>query len=198
MTANRRADYATDDILVFDELNRYSINGSPQWISTQTISGSSYIWNITNVFTSYYDNYRIVIHYLNTSGGAPGIRFRWLIGTLAQTAATYYHAGEQTTAAGVTTALYSTAVALTYTPIGTATFSGFGVASASFDVQSPNIGTKTSSFSGYIATPNNGWASISSLYTTAIPADGFRLYSDDPTYTLTGSVSVYAWRNGSA
>lgn len=152
-------------------------------ITTQTFSAASAV-NVDAVFSSTYDNYKIVV----TGTLASGIqRVRFALRASGTTATTNMESiAAETTSAGVSAKSQATG------DIGNAAVDGFAI---SLDVFGPNLSSITTAVTSNAARQagvnfwnwNGSW-----IHTTASAYTGFAL--TPASSTITGSVSVYGYR----
>ena len=166
-------------------------------LGTFSGSGTSSIITADNVFTSEFQNYRIVI-----TMNPAGVNFNALYGSFIDTAGSvvttsYYSAlysqDYASGTAGFGTMRSSTSVFyLGYLPSATATLS------LSADIMRPREATQTTVSSDYIGV-NSGAAFAGgkgmSMHIGTTQFRGFRISSDTSSPNLTGTIRVYAYRD---
>ena len=196
MAIDERADYATDDVLFYDDLNRWSINGSPQWLSETLITAES-VQLFQNVFdmsaTTNYSHFKIIIERM--TGSTTGTLRLKLADDTTIPVIDYRFTRERVTYAG------SRSTTLGVSGAGTAQFNlmqldtsneSFGI----IDVFNPNKAFRTQ-ISAMLTegTTTQGSVLVSGRNNNDDLYDGFELSASSG--TITGRVTVYAWRDGS-
>jgi len=156
-------------------------------ITRQTFSAAGTV-NVNDVFSSTYDNYKIIIK--NSAGSIPGLSIRLRV-----------------SGADNTTSNYNSTIIETVS--GTSTvFPRFQTNASSFlngdiacrntafhtwDVAAPNLSQETS-FGGFWSTEDTGWRSgvISGMFNATTSFTGFSFYGASG--TITGVVTVYGYQ----
>ena len=197
MPIDQRADYATEDVLFYDDLNRWSINGSPQWLAETSFASQS-VQLFQGVFdmetTTDYSHFKIIIQRM--TGSTTGTLQLKLADDTTIPVIDYRFTRERVTYAG------SRSTTLGVSGAGTAQFNlmqldtsneSFGI----IDVFNPNKAFRTQ-ISAMLTegTTTQGSVLVSGRNNNDDPYDGFELSASSG--TITGSVTVYAWRDGSA
>lgn len=195
MAISRRGDYVDKNVLVFDDLNRWSINGSPQYLTTTTMAGAT-TQNFQGVFDLYpdtsYKNFKIIISNFRTSVGGLTLQMKLMTGA-SLSGSTYDQAYQQVATVG-----------------GLAYFGGTGLSqwtiirnsnatnhyAAMIDVFNPNVALTVTGISK-LSGNGNDWSTSSGRHGNSNAFDGFQL-SLSAAGTMSGVVSVYALRSGSA
>lgn len=197
MAIDFRPNYAQDETFSFDDLNRWSINGSPQWISDTLITAQT-TQLFQDVFDQYpdtaYSNFKIVFHRMTHSAGTATLQLK-----LAQNASIPVVAGfsarERVTYAGV--AVNSLGYAGTNNFFNLVRLDANNGTSGILDIFNPYKPEKTQ-LSGMFASgvTSDGFNLTSGRNNNNNLYDGFQL-SLSVAGTMTGRVSVYAFRDGS-
>lgn len=195
MAISRRADYVTDDILVHDELNRWSINGSPQFLTKTTMSGATTqpfegVFNLYPVTT--YSHFKIIISNFRTSVAGLTLNMKLMTGA-SLSGSTYDQAYQQVSTAGVLAYFGGTGLA-SWTILRNSDLTNHYA--AMIDVFSPNIALIVTGISK-ISGNYNDWSTSSGRHGNSNAFDGFQL-SLSAAGTMSGVVSVYALRDGSS
>jgi len=175
--------FTTGEVLTAADTNTYLANSGLVYITQATIGSGVSSVNITNCFSSTFDNYRITIRANSASGSAP-ILMNYGTGTaVATNYKSYLYALFTSWTSGGAVSLTSTGGAfLTY---GHPT-NDTGIT----DVFGPNLAVNTTSFGSY-ATDNNGGT------TAGIQTDNTQFTSLHivTTATITGGlVTVFGYR----
>jgi hypothetical protein len=164
-----------------------SSSGALTLITRQAYTSAGTI-NVDNVFSSTYDNYKIVIK--NSAGNIPGLSMRLRVSSADNTTSNYNSTNIEavsgtTNAFGryVTsgTSFMNTAIAFT------------GTSFITFDITSPNL-TETTSYAGLNGQEDGGFRSgtFSGLFDATTSFTGFSLYGASG--TATGVVTVYGYQ----
>lgn len=195
MAIDMRADYATDDVMFYDDLNRWSINGSPQWLSETSFTAQS-----TQLFqgifdmetTTNYSHFKIIIQRM--TGSTTGtLQLKFTDGASVRsedcrfTRERVSYAGTRSTTLGV-----SGAGTLQFNLMQLDTSNeSFGI----IDVFNPNKAFRTQ-ISAMLTEGGTAQGSllVSGRNNNNNQNDGFELSASSG--TITGRVTVYAWRNG--
>jgi hypothetical protein len=144
--------------------------------------------NVDNVFSSTYDNYKVIIK--NSAGNIPGLSMRLRVSSADNTTSNYNSTnieavsgttnafGRYVTSA---TSFMNTAIAFT------------GTSFITFDITSPNL-TETTSYAGLNGQNDGGFRSgtFSGLFDATTSFTGFSLYGASG--TATGVVTVYGYQ----
>ena len=186
-----------NDVLMYDDLNRWSLHGSPQWLREDLFTAVS-TYDFQDVFdmntATNYSHFKIVIQRM--IGSASGLlRLKFMDGATVR-AEDCRFTRERVTYAGVRTTTLGNDVAgtLHFNLMGLDTNNeSFGI----IDVFNPNKAFR----SQISATLTEGTTTLGSMLVSgrmnnANLSDGFQLSVS--TGTISGRVTVYAWRNGSA
>ena len=131
--------FTTGEVLTAADTNTYLANSGLVYITEVALSTTA----IDGIFTSTYDNYRIVVNQIQTSGAAGLVQFNFRDTSNATvTASNYYTAGNRYDSSGTNYDFGVQAVAQAETAINTST--GGNWASFSMDVYGPRLSTQTS------------------------------------------------------
>jgi len=195
MAISRRTDYVDKEVLLFDDLNRWSINGSPQFL-TQTTMAAVATQPFEGVFNLFpdtaYKNFKIIISNFRTSVAGLVLNMKFMSGA-AVSGSTYDQAYQQVSTVGGITYYGGTGLAA-LTIIRNSNVTNHYA--AMIDVFNPNvngIATGISKISG----SGNDYSTSSGKIINSAPFDGFQL-SLSAAGTMRGVVSVYALRSGNA
>lgn len=196
MPIDKRADYATDDVFFYDDLNRWSINGSPQWLSETLITAES-VQLFEGVFdmetTTDYSHFKIIIERMTGSTtGTLQLKFANAASVRSEycrfTRERVTYAGARSTSLGVSG---TGTLQFNLMQLDTSNES-FGI----IDVFNPNKEFRTQ-ISAMLTegTTTQGSVLVSGRNNNTNQNDGFELSASSG--TITGRVTVYAWRDGS-
>ena len=191
-----RADYATEEVMFYDDLNRWSINGSPQWLSDTSFTAQS-----TQLFqgifdmetTTNYSHFKIIIQRM--TGSTTGtLQLKFANGASVRsedcrfTRERVSYAGTRSTSLGISG---TGTLQFNLMQLDTSNES-FGI----IDVFNPNKAFRTQ-ISAMLTegTTTQGSLLVSGRNNNNNENDGFELSASSG--TITGRVTVYAWRNGS-
>lgn len=160
-------------------------------IATETFSAVSSV-SIDNVFSSTYDNYRIVARHVTNNSGMQTMNIRLRSGGVDETSNLYYMAriywlNSSTSAAAV--------AGWPDTKFSTFTLSGNKTSHTSADIFSPNKAefTAFSIVTGAQGGTTNQFSVAQGQHEVNTQADGFTITTS--TGSVTGSLSVYGYRN---
>ena len=160
-------------------------SGGLTLINTTAFSGVATV-TVSNVFTTTYDSYRIVLNGFTTATASP-TRMRLTVAGTPTTSTTYYTAINSITYAGVSSATGNSAFGEWF--IGNGATDGRDLV---FDIQRPALATfKTLSILG---SHSSGTIVGAALSTANTLHDGFRLFNDGG-YNMSGTVRIYGYRN---
>ena len=191
-----RADYATEDVLFYDDLNRWSINGSPQWLAETSFASQS-VQLFQGVFdletTTNYSHFKIIIQrMLGSTTGTLQLKFANGASVRSEdcrfTRERVSYAGARSTSLGI-----SGAGTLQFNLMQLDTSNeSFGI----IDIFNPNKEFRTQ-ISAMLTegTTTQGSLLVSGRNNNNNKNDGFELSVSSG--TITGRVTVYAWRDGS-
>ena len=102
MAIDRRFDYGDETVLSFADLNRWSINGSPQYLDQAVMSGAT-VRQFVGVFnlnpSTAYSHFKIIVNKLTTSVGGLRLNMKLMSGA-SLSGSTYDQAYQQVTYAG--------------------------------------------------------------------------------------------------
>lgn len=163
-------------------------------ITTQTFSAATQV-DFINVFSSLYNNYRVMFHYW-TATVAENHFFRLRDASGILTGVTYITQRLEQNASTVTGLLVGGGSSTTWFPTYiNAGSGGEGVAGA-MDIFSPNVATYTRSTGQFSRwDPTGGYTvQFAGLYNATTQLTGFSLVRNS-TATMSGKVSVYGYRN---
>jgi hypothetical protein len=173
--------FATGEVLTAADMNAVGL-----WkVASQTIGTATAQVNLTNVFSSNYDNYRVVVR-VNSATAAGVILCALGTGTPTRTNYKSYLSTSfvNWTAGAFTSVTDLTGLVITYAHPANNT--------GSFDLFNPNLATNTTSMGNYATDSNGG-------YTAGIQTDNTQftsLHLIPLAGTITGgSIRVYGYRN---
>lgn len=198
MAISRRADYATNDILVYDELNRWSINGSPQYLTHTVMSGATTqpfhgVFNMYPVTT--YSHFKIIINKLTTSLDNLQLNMKLHSTFIPGLGPSTYDQAYQNVVYNGGALSYNSGTGLSAWSIVRNTNSS-AASSAIIDVFNPFVALTVTGISK-ISSDSLQYSTSSGRYANSNAFDGFEL-SLSGAGTMTGTVTVYALRNGNA
>lgn len=196
MAISRRPDYVTDDILVHDELNRWSINGSPQYL-TQTVMTGAVTAPFFGVFELYpvttYSHFKVIISKVTTSVPALSLNMK-----LAQNASVWgvnnLQENQQEVAYTGGILYFTNPASFVWTMIRST--NTVNASSLIVDIFNPVDADIAASFSK-ISNSSAVYSTSSGRIGNTNQYNGFEL-SLSAAGTMSGVVTVYALRNGSA
>ena len=188
--------FTTGEVLTAADTNTYLANSGLVYISDTAFSASSAV-NVSNVFSSTYENYRIMISWLqNTSPANLTMKLRDSGGDISTNygsnmSGQYYNSGVSTFAG------YNNTANETQTSIfigqSAATYYGYTL----FDIFSPNLAVATVGQGQFYA--SNASATLTRVttfasfrHTAATACTGFSLIPSAG--TITGNVRLYGYR----
>ena len=150
---------------------------------------------IDGIFTSDYDNYRIVVNQIKLSGVGGLVRFNWRDTSNATVnAANYYTAARRYDSAGTNYDFGVQAVTYADTAINCTTSGDW--ASFSMDIYGPRLSTQTSSILSGVGAINGPSVVTSSTGYNAVQAHAGIIFSTSAGTISTGRVYVYGYREG--
>jgi hypothetical protein len=176
--------FTTGEVLTSADTNTYLANSGLVYINQFTLSGLT--TNLTNIFSSTYDNYRLVVSGIIT-GSAIVDKFQMLNGSTPATGANYNYYRWTTSGAAESNTGQTSGFAMT---------TGTTAQSWIIEVFNPAIATKTNvNASGqYGANADIAYPElICSVHTLATAYDGMSLVATGTTFTA-GKVTVYGYR----
>jgi hypothetical protein len=176
--------FTTGEVLTASDTNTYLANSGLVYINQFTLSGGT--TNLTSIFTSTYDNYRLIVSGV-TTGVAVACTFQMLNGTTPATGGNYNSFRWTTSGAAVQQTAQTTGLVVT---------TGTTVQSWAFEVFNPASATKTTVNSsgqyganGDVAYPEL----VNAVHTLATAYDGMSMIAPGTTWTA-GKVTVYGYR----
>lgn len=191
-----KSNFASGDVLTASDVNTYLTNGGLVYI-TQTLvsSGSATSISFNNVFSSTYDNYRILIDSYQPSIAARGLFMRMRVGGVDATSADGYYAFRgiyvDATSADVGQA------AQTYMDTGNYNSANtIAINSGVYDVFNPYKADRTFiNMSTMLYNSQLGARCGMMEWNTLTSYDGFTLYLSGTGNITTLRVRVYGYRN---
>lgn len=191
-----KSNFASGDVLTASDVNTYLTNGGLVYI-TQTLvsSGSATSVSFNNVFSSTYDNYRIVIDGFQPSTAARGLRMRLRVGGVDATSADGHFAYS-----GLYTDGTSADVSLagqTYMDTGVYnSLDSVALNSSAIDVCNPFKTERTfMNVNSILFNSQYGSRNGMMVWGAVTSYDGFTLYLNSTGNITTLRVRVYGYRN---
>ena len=165
------------------------VNGTDNGKGTVSFSAASSI-SLNDVFSSTYDNYRIVCRFTDTVSGGSNIDLRLRVGGAdASGANTYKHQLVNFEGGSTSTGRYN----LTSMIIGGSGTSATQLNTWALDMFSPNLATATTIQSASLSNYDNAYMRFShGNHAVATAYTGFTFFSDG---NMTGTISVYGYNN---
>jgi hypothetical protein len=175
--------FTTGEVLTAADTNTYLANPGLVCLSKKTFSAQS-TWDMTSIFNSTYDNYRII--FIMSPTPTPSIVQTQLLNGSTPSTTTYssYEAGN-----------YWAGGADLAPSVSTAYWFGLrssGVIFATMDILQPSTTNYTSYFSSGVD-GDQSWQSRG-IHATNTAYNGLRLYNASG--NMTGSATIYGYRNG--
>jgi len=176
--------FTTGEVLTASDTNTYLANSGLVWVGGATIGTGVTSVNLTSVFSSTYDNYRVVVR-LNAASAGVGILLQ--LGTGSATTTNYKSylwsaLDSWTTGAPVSVAL-TNGLFITYGHPATDT--------GALDLISPNLAVQTNSHGNYATNTNGGITAGTQTDSTQFTS----LHLVPVSGTMTGGlITVYGYR----
>ena len=170
-----------------------TVTGAPQGlvhIATESFSAVSSV-SLNGVFTSAYENYRIVCNYSAISATLNvGLRLR-----VSGVDATTNYVSQRIGATGVTTNAAGDVIGTDEMYFGSVGATQPRASSLAHDIFAPNIATPTAMIGafGTMQAEGNFYFAVFNAHTTATAYDGFSLITS--TGNMTGTIRVYGYAN---
>ena len=189
--------FSSGEVLTASDTNTYLANSGLVYVKQQAFTALS-TWSMDNVFTSTYRNYRVFIDATGSSNNNV-MRLTFLNSSGAEITAGYYGAAYwfDFATAGSTTTNVTNGTA--FLPLGYIPSSGSPGFSTSFDVGTPELSTSAVNIQGNFSGVNSGTAFAGGFntgtYNTIGVVRGFYIKCSAGN-NMTGSVSVFGYRNG--
>ena len=174
----------TSSTLTASDTNTYLANAGLVYINQFTLSGGT--TNLTNVFSSTYDNYRVIVSGVTTTA-AVECTFQMLTSTTPAAGANYNSFRWTTAGAAVQKTAQTTGLIVT---------TGTTAQSWVFEVFNPASATKTTvnSSGQYGANADVAYPElVNAVHTLATAYDGMSMIAPGTTWTA-GKVTVYGYR----
>ncbi len=190
-----KSNFAAGDVLTASNVNTYLTNGGLVYI-TETIvtAGSSATLSFNNVFSSTYDNYRIMIDGYQPSAALQALNFRLRVGGVDASGADYYYSFVGNYVDGTSTATIGSAVTSGTTGIYNSTNS-LNIANASIDVIRPYKAERTFfTCSGSLYNSQFGSRFGMNEHNLTTSYDGFTLFNSASGNITKITVRVYGYR----
>lgn len=153
-------------------------------LHTESFSAVSSV-SIDDVFSSTYDNYRILFHGSSTSSSSTGLLMRLRVSGSDITTSTYKYNynlhGSASTGSFVTSSRWQIGNVTTY-------------ATSSLDLAEPFLSSSTGFVCTTFAEGSNNYVGVHGGREPSGSVDGFTLYPDGA-YTITGNLRIYGYRN---
>jgi hypothetical protein len=181
--------FTTGEVLTASDTNTYLANSGLVYITEVALSTTA----LDGIFTSTYDNYRIVINQmkLNTAGGI--LRFNWRDTSNATVnASNYYTATQRWDSASTAYNYGQQATAFADSGINLTTTGEW--ASCSIEIYGPRLSTQTSSLTTGIGAINGPSVVSSAHGYNAVQAHAGIVFSVSSGTFATGRVFVYGYR----
>lgn len=179
--------FTTGEVLTASDTNTYLNNGGLVYITATTFAGAATGYTTSNVFTSTYENYRIVISNAFSSAGYENLRFRFTTsGTTSDV--NYYYGTTYVTwagATGINNLNGGTSYGLAMNITTTVTRSNCVI-----DIYRPQT-TSESAWSVLAQGSDASWAG-NGIHDVDASYDGIRFYL--PTGNLNGTARFYGYR----
>jgi hypothetical protein len=179
--------FTTGEVLTAADTNEYLANSGLVYITSTALASST---QTNNVFTSAFQNYRIVVNIDTHSGGASNILAQMSTGgTTYTTAANYYYAGQEQP--------YTTGAMTTYSNNGAAAYFSLGRLNGNSsgificDLFNPQVALSTFYKSPFNDTGYSGM--LGGLLNVSNSFDGIRIYHGAGN-TVTGTIRFYGVR----
>ncbi len=177
--------FTTGEVLTAADTNTYLANAGLVYITSTTIGSAVSSVTVSNVFSSTYDNYRVIV-----SGGTASGNFVTQM-RLGSTTTGYYYAGAYCTFAGAVTASAGANA-------GQWLITAHNTNSVAADiyVSQPNLAKNTVfSTTYYGPSTGDGAFAIQGYLNDTTAYTAFTLLANSGTYTG-GTITVYGYRNG--
>lgn len=190
----------TNRVLVYDNTAWVMIADTDtppgvQFITSNTFSAVSSV-NVDSCFTSEFSNYLMTINITSVSG-ATGIFLRMRTGGITNSNSNYGWAGSQsymgsTILAGINSGGLTTDWKLSDQDTGT-----YANTPISVEVMSPQLSYRTAIFShGFTPVdPMPYYRTLGGIMSVTTSYDGFTLVTNSGSFTMSGTVRVYGYRN---
>jgi hypothetical protein len=175
--------FTTGEVLTASDTNTYLANSGLVYIASGSLSGTP--TNVANVFSSTYDNYRIVFSNMSVAAGATASYIQLSVGGTAAIT-NYNYGGTYTLFAAAGTGMLGGGGSFMYI----AQTSTSPISGCVMEIQRPFIAGVTT-FQGQSANYDSG-AVCSGNHTTATAYDGFKVSSQSSTPSF--SYAVYGYR----
>jgi hypothetical protein len=181
--------FTTAEVLTAADTNTYLANSGLVYITEVALSTTA----LDGIFTSTYDNYRIVVNQIKTAGAGALVRYNFRDTSNATVnASNYYTAGNRFDSAGTNYDFGTQAVAYADTGINATT--GGDWASFAMDIYGPRLSTNTStSLCGVGAINGPSIVTTANGY-NAVQAHAGIIFSLSAGAISTGRVFVYGYR----
>ena len=179
--------FTTGEVLTAADTNTYLANSGLVYLATTALSSST---QTNNIFTSAYQNYRIVINVDTHTGGASNLLAQLSTGgTTYTTAANYFYVGQEQSYATATVATYANPGSVAYWNF--ARLNGNTPAISIIDVFNPQSTLQTFFKNQFVDTGYSG--TVGGLLNVTNSFDGIRIYHGAGN-TVTGSIRFYGYR----
>jgi len=167
-----------------------TVTGAPQGlvhIATETFSAVSSV-SLNNVFTSDYDNYKIIIKHTNSA--SVYIQFRMRLSGTDATGSNYSYQEFSANGSGVGAVRYINI------PQGTVSYDNQTVTGTSIEIYNPALAQQTLWIPWVLRYQSNSpiLQSFAGTHSLATAYDGFTIYPNGG--TTSGTLSVYGYKNG--
>jgi hypothetical protein len=178
--------FTTGEVLTAADTNTYLANSGLVYITATTFTTSTSV-EVDNVFSSTYDNYKILITAYSATG-TPSVYLQYRVGGTNATGTDYYTKGWYNF--GTLTGYAPAAAAFWY--LGDCSnniqYPGYFTA----EIQAPNKTQRTAGFSTCVESFSTNVINFNNTHATGNAYTGFRIY---PTASnISGNVRVYGYR----
>ena len=181
--------FTTGEVLTASDTNTYLANSGLVYITEVALSTTA----LDGIFTSTYDNYRIVVNQIKTASAGGLVRFNWRDTSNATVnASNYYAAARRYDSAGTNYDFGAQALAFADTAINCSTTGEW--ASFCMDIYGPRLSTQTSTFLSGVGAINGPSVVTSSTGYNAVQAHAGIIFSLSAGTFSTGRVYVYGYR----
>lgn len=180
--------FTSGETLTASDTNTYLNNGGLVYINSTTFSGAASV-GFSNIFTSTYTNYRIIMRLNGNSAGAIGY-FRLSVGGVDRSAASYFMAGYQSIWSGALSA-YNAGSQTLFQAVGL--WSASIPSSCAMDIYSPAVATENTNWSARVVDAGAGAVySRDCVYAVTEAQDGFTVFPS--ALQISGTITVYGYR----
>jgi hypothetical protein len=180
--------FTSGETLTASDTNTYLNNGGLVYINSTTFSGASSV-GFSNIFTSTYDNYRILFVLSGNSSGGLG-RFRLSVGGVDRSAGSYFMTGYSNTW-NTTLTSYNAGSQTLFEPVGL--WSSSIPSGCAMDIYGPAQATINTNWSARVNDAGGGGAYVRDcVYAVTEAQDGFTVFPS--ALQISGTITVYGYR----